>query len=422
MLNLCPKLPSNNYRSQTMDFLESFKMAATTLLANKLRSSLTMLGIIIGNASVIAMVGIGEGAQNFATQQFAALGPNTIFIVPGSPEGRNTDVSTPKTLVLADAQAIAKQISTVRDVAPDITSQLTINYRNKNASTSVIGTTPAYTSVRNFKIARGRFLNELDLKRNKPVAVLGPDLARKLFVSQNPLGQQVQIQNVAFEVIGLTVVKGSFLGDNNDNSAFIPITTMSSRVVGQTSPYGIDLSLISVSAKNKNSIRAAEFQIKNLLRLRHKITQNDDFSIESQKNILEIINAISSGLTLMLAAIAGISLIVGGIGIMNIMLVSVTERTQEIGLRKAIGASQQDILLQFIIEAVLLSVAGGCMGIIIGGSAVLLVSILTPLNAGVSPVAVFLAASVSGGIGLFFGVVPARRAAQLDPIVALRSS
>ncbi|WP_196516825.1 ABC transporter permease [Nostoc sp. WHI] len=405
-----------------MNILESFKMATTTLLANKLRSSLTMLGIIIGNASVIAMIGIGEGAQKFANKQFEALGPNTLFIVPGSPEGKNTGIFTPKTLVIADAEAIAKQLSTVKNVAPDITNKIPINYRNQNSNSSVIGTTPAYLSVRNFKIARGRFFQELDIKRNQPVAILGPDLVKKLFGSQNPIGQQVRIQNVAFKVIGLTVAKGSFLGDNNDDLAFIPITTMSSRVIGRTSPYGIELSMISVSAKNQNSIRAAEFQIKNLLRLRHKIIQDDDFSIESQQNILEIINTISSALTMMLAAIAGISLLVGGIGIMNIMLVSVTERTQEIGLRKAIGANQQDILLQFIIEAVLLSVVGGVIGIVVGGSAVVLFGIFTPLNAGVSPTAVLVAASVSGGIGLFFGVLPARRAAQLDPIVALRSA
>jgi putative ABC transport system permease protein len=405
-----------------MDILESVKMASTTLLANKLRSSLTMLGIIIGNASVIAMIGIGEGAQKFATKQFESLGPNTLFIVPGSPQGRNRVITVPKTLVLADAQAIAKQVRAVKEVAPEISNRVTINFRNKNSTSTVIGTTPNYLSVRSFEIDRGRFFNELDIKRNNPVAVLGPDLAKKLFVNQNPIGQQVRIQNAAFQVIGLTVAKGSFLGNNNDDSAFIPITTMSSRIVGRTSPYGLDVSVISVSAKNENSIRAAEFQIKNLLRLRHKITQDDDFTIQTQKNLLEIIGTITGALTIMLAAIASISLLVGGIGIMNIMLVSVTERTQEIGLRKAIGATQQDILLQFMIEAVILSIAGGVIGIALGGGGVLLVGVLTPLDAAVSPVAVALAASVSGGIGLFFGVVPARRAAQLDPIVALRSA
>ncbi|MTJ09371.1 ABC transporter permease [Anabaena sp. UHCC 0204] len=405
-----------------MDILESVKMATTTLLANKLRSSLTMLGIIIGNASVIAMIGIGEGAQKLATEQFESLGPNLLFIIPGSPESRNRVIEIPKTLVLEDAKAIAKQVRAIKDVAPEINTRTTITYRNKNSSSSIIGTTPNYLAVRSVEIEKGRFFNELDIKRSLPVVVLGPELARKLFGNQSPIGQNIRIKNVSFEVIGLTVAKGTFLGNNNDDIAFIPITTMSGRIVGRTSPYGIDLSLISVSAKDENSIRAAEFQLTNLLRLRHKITQEDDFTIRTQKNILDIISTITNGLTLMLAAIAGISLLVGGIGIMNIMLVSVTERTQEIGLRKAIGATQQDILIQFMIEAVILSIAGGILGIALGGGSVILISMVTPLQAGISPSAVILAASVSGSIGLFFGVVPARRAAQLDPMVALRTA
>ncbi|HLO88955.1 MAG TPA: ABC transporter permease [Nostocaceae cyanobacterium] len=405
-----------------MDLLESVKMATTTLLANKLRSSLTMLGIIIGNASVIAMIGIGEGAQKFATKQFESLGPNTLFIVPGGPQVRGRTSTVPKTLVLEDAKVIDRQISAVRGVAPEINSRAKIEYRNKTTTSNVIGTTPSYTSVRSFEIDRGRFFNDLDLKRSKTVAVLGPDLAKKVFGNQNPVGQRIRIQNISFQVIGVTVAKGSFLGSNSDDTAFIPLTTMSSRIVGRTSPYGIDLSLISVAAKDEKSIQTAEYQITNLLRLRHKITIEDDFTIQTQKNLLQIVGTITGALTTMLAAIAGISLLVGGIGIMNIMLVSVTERTQEIGLRKAIGATQQDILLQFMIEAVILSIAGGFIGIALGGGGVFLVGLLTPLDSAISPVAVILAASVSGGIGLFFGVVPARRAAKLDPIVALRTA
>ncbi|MTJ49756.1 ABC transporter permease [Dolichospermum sp. UHCC 0259] len=405
-----------------MDILESVKMATTTLLANKLRSSLTMLGIIIGNASVIAMIGIGEGAQTLANNQFASLGPNTLFIVPGSPGSRGRVTTMPRTLVLQDANAIAKQVRAVKEVAPEINNRSTITYRSKSTTSTVIGTTANYTTVRSFEIKEGRFFNDFDLKRNKRVAVLAPDLANKLFDNQNPIGQKIRIQNTTFEVIGLTVAKGSSFGSNSDDAVFIPINTMFSRLVGRTSPFGINVSLISVSAQDENSISAAEFQITNLLRRRHKIVREDDFTIQSQKNILEIINTITSGLTLMLAAIASISLFVGGIGIMNIMLVSVSERTQEIGLRKAIGATQQDILLQFIIEAVILSVVGGLIGIALGGGSIILVSILTPLEAAISPSAVILAASVSGGIGLFFGVVPARRAAQLDPMVALRTA
>jgi putative ABC transport system permease protein len=405
-----------------MDILESVKMAATTLLANKLRSGLTMLGIIIGNASVIAMIGIGEGAQILANKQFQSLGPNTLFIVPGSPGSRGRATTTPRTLVLQDAQAIAKQVRAVQEVAPEINNRITVTYRNKSTTTTVIGTTPNYITVRSFEIKEGRFFNDFDLKRSKRVAVLAPDLANKIFDNQNPIGQKIRIQNTTFEVIGLTVAKGSAFGNNSDDTVFIPINTMYSRLVGRTSPYGINISLISASAKDENSISAAEFQITNLLRRRHKIVREDDFTIQTQKNLLEISNTITGALTTMLAAIASISLFVGGIGIMNIMLVSVTERTQEIGLRKAIGATQTDILLQFIIEAVILSVAGGLIGITIGGGSIILVGIFTPLESTISLSAVVLAASVSGGIGLFFGVVPARRAAKLDPMVALRTA
>lgn len=405
-----------------MDILESVKMASTTLLANKLRSGLTMLGIIIGNASVIAMIGIGEGAQTLANKQFQSLGPNTLFIVPGSPGSRGRVTTTPRTLVLQDAQAIAQQVRAVQEVAPEINNRITVSYRNKSATTTVIGTTPNYTKVRNFEIEEGRFFNDFDLKRSRRVAVLAPYLANKIFDNQNPIGQKIRIQNTTFEVIGLTVSKGSSFGNNSDDTVFIPINTMYSRLVGRTSPYGINISLISASAKDENSISAAEFQITNLLRRRHKIVREDDFTIQTQKNLLEISNTITGALTTMLAAIASISLFVGGIGIMNIMLVSVTERTQEIGLRKAIGATQTDILLQFIIEAVILSVAGGLIGIAIGGGSIILVGIFTPLESTISLSAVALAASVSGGIGLFFGVVPARRAAKLDPMVALRTA
>jgi len=285
-----------------------------------------------------------------------------------------------------------------------------------------VGTTPTFPSVRNFTVERGRFISDQDLERHRRVVILGSDLAKKLFINENPIGQQVRIKNLSFEVIGVMAEKGAFLGNNQDEAAYIPITTMASRIVGQRSPYGTSLTFISVSARDEQSIDAAKFQITNLLRLRHQIVDEDDFTIQTQKEALQIIGNISNALTLMLAAIAGISLLVGGIGIMNIMLVSVTERTQEIGLRKAIGATQRDILAQFMIEAIILSALGGLLGTGLGVGGVLLVAALTPLEAGVAPVAVVLAVGVSGSIGLFFGVVPAQRAAQLDPIVALRSA
>jgi putative ABC transport system permease protein len=296
------------------------------------------------------------------------------------------------------------------------------SYRNRNVSTLIYGTTPEILSVRDFDVARGRFISKLDVQRNEKVAALGSDIAKTLFDESDPLGKQVRVKNVSLTVIGVMQPKGSTFGTNLDETIFLPVTTMANQLVGESSPYGLQVTFISASVENEQSMEAAKFQIENLLRLRHKITDEDDFTVRSQKDLQETTGAITGALTAMLAAIASISLLVGGIGIMNIMLVSVTERTKEIGLRKAIGASQRDILLQFTIEAVILSVAGGFVGTLLGGSGVILITTFTSFEAGLSPVAILLATSVSGGIGLFFGIIPAKRAAQLDPIVALRAT
>jgi putative ABC transport system permease protein len=404
-----------------MDLLESGKMAVKTLAANKLRSTLTMLGIIIGNSSVIAMIGIGQGAQKLAAEQFESLGPNVLFVTPGTREARNRTFDLPRTLVLEDAEAIASQVPSVKEVAAQRQSQLPIIYRNLNSSSLVVGTTPEFLSVRSFDMAKGRFISQQDVERNTLVVALGADIATKFFGNRDPIGERIRIKGISFQVIGVLQAKGSFLGNNQDDAAYIPISTQANRLAGRTSPYGLDLTFISISAKDEASIRAAEFQITNLLRLRHKITGEDDFTVQTQKDILRIVGTITGGLTAMLAAIAGISLLVGGIGIMNIMLVSVTERTSEIGLRKAIGASQSDILIQFMIEAVILSAIGGLLGTVIGAGGIALVGTFSPLKAGIAPGAIALAVGVSGTIGLFFGVFPARQAAKLDPIVALRS-
>ncbi|RDH47479.1 ABC transporter permease [Fischerella thermalis] len=405
-----------------MNLIESIKMAGKNLLSNKLRSTLTMLGIVIGNASVIAMIGIGEAGQKYVNKQLESLGPNVLFILPGNRETQRISFEVPKTLVLADADAIATQVPTVAGVAPELNRRQVVTYRNRNTNVNIIGTTPTFPEVRDFDMAQGRFFTEVDIKRNNQVTVLGAKLAERLFNDSNPVGAQLRIKDSSFQVIGVLEAKGSSLGADYDEAALIPITTSANRLVGRNSPYGIGLDYIVVSARDANSVDGAEFQITNLLRQRHKITGEDDFTIRTQKDAMQTIGQITGALTIMLAAIAAISLIVGGIGIMNIMLVSVTERTQEIGLRKAIGATQQDILLQFMIEAVILSAAGGLIGTAIGVSGILLVGALTPLDAGISVVAITLSVSVSGGIGLFFGVVPARRAAKLDPIVALRSA
>jgi putative ABC transport system permease protein len=405
-----------------MNLIESLNMAATTLIANKLRSGLTMLGIIIGNASVITMIGVGEGTQILAADQFKNLGPNTLFILPGSPKAQNIrSGGTPPTLVLSDARAIARQVPSVSGVAPILQSSLVVSFQNITTTSIIQGTTKEFPVVRNFAVDKGRFVTALDVKEDKQVAMVGTDIAQRLFGNNDPLGKQIRINNLSFEVVGLMEGKGSSFGSNQDDAIFIPITTMSKRVIGRTSPFGIRLSLISVAAKDGESMDAAEFQITNLLRRRHKIVGEDDFTVRNQKDALQIVGTITGALTLLLAAISGISLLVGGIGVMNIMLVSVTERTQEIGLRKAIGATQNDILTQFTIEAIILSTVGGIIGTVIGVGSILLISNLTPLKAAISPPAILLAVSVSGGIGLFFGVVPARQAARLDPIEALRS-
>lgn len=405
-----------------MNFIEHVKMAVQTLLAHKMRSSLTMLGIIIGNASVIGMVGAGEGAQKFVSQQIDSFGPNVLFVLPGSPEAQSRPVYHPQTLILEDAIAIAEQVPSVKEVAPSITGSQLISYRGKNASAALVGATPEYLTVRSFDVARGRFISHLDLKRNEQIVALGSEIAEQLFGNEDPLGKSVRLKDISLQVVGVMQPKGSTLGNNEDMNAFIPVTTMANKITGNTSPYGTQVTFISVSVENQSKMQAAQFQIENLLRLRHKITNEDDFTVRSQKELMERLERITDALTLLLAAIAAISLLVGGIGIMNIMLVSVTERTQEIGLRKAIGASQKDILMQFMIEAIILSVVGGLIGTVVGIGGVVMIAALTPFEAGVSTVAIAVAVSVSGGIGLFFGVVPAQQAAKLDPIVALRSA
>ncbi len=407
-----------------MDTWESLRMAGKTLAANRLRSTLTMLGIIIGNASVILMVGIGQGAQKYAAEQFQSLGTDVIFVITGTDNARRNVIAPPNRLVLDDAEAIATQVPTVRSVAPQINgSELAIAGNNTKRAT-LIGTTDNYAIVRNAEVGSGRFFNQDDLKRNARVITLGAAIAKELFPQGSAVGQSVRIRGTSYEVIGIMSEKGAFLGTNQDDTIFLPVTTMTSQLTGKTSPYGVAIAVINVSATSNDNVDAAKFQISNLLRLRHRtadVNAEDTFTVRTQQDALEIVNNITGALTIMLAAIAGISLLVGGIGIMNIMLVSVTERTQEIGLRKAIGASPSDILTQFTIEAVILSLLGGAIGTGLGVSGILFIAAVSPLQAGVSISAICLAVGVSGGIGLFFGIFPARQASKLDPIVALRS-
>ena len=407
--------------SRNISLKEAFKMAAKTLVSNKLRSSLTMLGIIIGNASVITLVGLGRGAQTLAKNQLSNLGANVLFIVPGNNDTRRRGIAFPKNLVLDDAYAIEEQVPSVKKVAPQISANEIVQSNSKSLSISIAGVTPEFLQVRSFEVDEGRFISQNDVKGSRSVVVIGPDLKTEFFNDDIALGKNIRIKDHSYEIIGILEPKGAVFGSNQDKNAYIPLTTMVNRITGKDPTFGISLSFISVEAISKNKTSAAKFQITNLLRQRHKILRDDDFAVRSQEDALNIVTNITSGLTFLLAGIGAVSLIVGGIGIMNIMLVSVSERTEEIGLRKAIGAKQSDVLIQFLFEALILSVIGGLIGTVTGLSGVYLVGIITPLPASVGIPTTLSTMIISGSIGLIFGVLPAKRASKLDPIVALRS-
>lgn len=401
-----------------MSLLETTGMAVKNLTANKLRSTLTMLGIMIGNASVIAMVAIGEGAQQFTKQKLESFGPNQLSVFPGGEDTQGLE-DEDKQMVLADAEAITTLAPAVREVAPQISSKLQLSHQGRISKIKVTGTTSGILYVRNLSLAKGRFFDRIELRQNNRVVILGDAAARKLFGSKNPLGLSVDMNNLSFQVIGVMQAKGAFMGNNPDEAAYIPITTMSVELEGKRSPLGISIDYLELSARSQSDVRAAAFQTTNILTRRRG---RKDFMVTANKSVQDMVSQITGALSLVLTSIAGISLLVGGIGIMNIMLVSVSERTQEIGLRKAIGATEEVILTQFLIEAIILSAAGGLVGIGIGIGGALIVGIVTPLQPIVPVGAILLTAGISGSIGLIFGVTPAQQAARLDPITALRSS
>ncbi|MEO1096021.1 MAG: ABC transporter permease [Cyanobacteria bacterium J06638_28] len=406
------------------NLFENASMAVKTLAANKLRSGLTMLGIIIGNASVIAMVALGEATQVYVTRQFEGLGTNVLFITPGNAQrGPLAGTARADTLTLADAEAIAAEVLAIDGVSPEKTQPLRVTQGAAETQATVVGTTPEYLTVRNVEMAQGQFLSHIHSQGNLRVAVLGSEVAQTLFGSQSALTQKIRIKNRSFTVIGVVDARGSSFGQNLDESVYIPIEVMARQITGQevgkTSPT---VQTIAISARSETESTAAQYQITNLLRLRHGILQGDnDFTVLSQQDLVDTASSITDILMFVLVCTASISLLVGGIGIMNIMLVSVTERTREIGLRKAIGARGSDILSQFTIEAVILSITGGMIGTSVAVVGVFTLTLLTPLSGGISLTAIAISFTVSGGVGLIFGIVPARRAAQLDPIIALRS-
>ncbi|MBI5876896.1 MAG: ABC transporter permease [Chloroflexi bacterium] len=410
-----------------MNLTESVRIALRSLAANKMRSILTMLGIIIGVGAVIALMSIGRGVQAQILSSLSANGTNLLFIQPGASNqgGVSQGAGSAATLTLDDAIALKDAgLPAVADVAPEFGAQGQLTFQGQNARTRVTGVTPPYATVRNVSIASGEWFNDGQISGRSTVVVLGPTTAANLFGDGDPVDQTIKVNGIPFRVIGVTVAKGGSGFGSQDDVAFMPITTLNSRVeAGGRFRGATRVSQISIQVVDPASIQPAIQDISTILRERHRIlTGDDDFRVTSLDDLLKTATQTTDILTAFLGGIAAISLVVGGIGIMNIMLVSVTERTREIGIRKAIGAKRRDILVQFLTEAVVMSITGGLIGIAIGWGLSRLFSNLSggQLNAVVDLDAVLLATLFSAAIGLFFGVYPATRAAGLNPIDALR--
>ena len=415
-----------------MTLFASLQIAMRAIGANKLRAALTMLGMIIGVGAVIAMVSIGQGAQASVTSQIEAMGTNLLFVRPGAATsgGVTQAAGTRPTLTYQDSQAIASDVTvSLIGVAPEVDSFGQIIAGAQNTNAQVVGTTDAYAAVRNVQVNDGTFLTSQSVSGGSLVAVIGPTVATALFGEAEPVGQTIQISvqgrpGLPFTVIGVTVAKGGTGFGNQDNMVYIPITTVFQRLSNsRTAQGGQNVSTINIGVTNSADLTAATDQITQILDQRHNVA-TADFTIQSQADVLQTASQITGVLTLLLGAIAGISLVVGGIGIMNIMLVSVTERTREIGIRKAIGAKRRDILLQFLVEAIVVSFIGGAIGILLGAGAAHIISGISisgsTLQTSVTLDTVLLACGVSVAIGVFFGIYPAMRASALNPIEALR--
>jgi putative ABC transport system permease protein len=406
-----------------MDLWQSLKIAFNALRVNKMRSVLTMIGITIGIASVIAMVAVGAGAERIISDQISSIGTNLIVVIPGSMKAGGVQMGpgAVPTLTIDDGRAIKAECPSVIAAAPNIRTGGQIVFANQNWSTQITGITPDFLVVRDWPVVYGRSFTQSDIDNASKNCIIGQTIVKELFGSVNPLGKVIRIHKVPFRVIGVLKKKGqSPQGTDQDDTVLIPLTTAQRKVFG--SPFPNAVGGIVVKARSKDAISRAEAEITALLRQRHHIgsKKEDDFTVKNLSELLSVAATSSRAMSLLLGAIASISLIVGGIGIMNIMLVSVTERTREIGIRMAVGASEEDILLQFITEAVLLTLFGGIVGIVFGVAGATVISRFFGWPTLVSIKAIVVAAVFSAGVGVFFGFYPARKASSLNPIDALR--
>ena len=399
-------------------YKESFLMAWASLIANKMRSILTMLGIIIGVAAVIALVSIGNGVKQDIQHSISSLGSNLLMVMPGAPRtpGVRPSAGSMKSLKVSDYEAISK-LDGVKAASPMTNGSYVVIYQNKNWTTSVSGVSYNYLDVNNWSMKSGRFLSEKNVQNRERVAVVGKTVVKNLFGDEDPVGAEIRVKNIPFRIIGVLNSKGSgAMGNDQDDMVIIPYTTAMERV------EGVDyLRMIYVVGKDENGIDRLQSDIENLLRVRHGIkdTNLDDFNIQNMNSIMETMEETTGTLTLFLGAVAAISLVVGGIGIMNIMLVSVTERTREIGVRKALGATYSVIVTQFLIEAVVISLMGGIIGIILGIGSSKLIGMASGMSTVISVPTIVMSFAFSMAIGLIFGIYPARKAAKLNPIDAL---
>jgi putative ABC transport system permease protein len=408
-----------------LNFSQNIKSALRALLANKLRSALTMLGIIIGVGSVVALLSVGTGAQSSITNQISNIGANVITIYSGTrnqsaPSGAGGGATAPLTY---EESKELKGLTGVAAVSPQVQSRQTVKYQTSQTSVQVVGVEPDYATVHPNQLDHGRFISASDVSSKARVAVIGSQVVTDLFGGLDPVGKSIKINGILFEVIGVLKSQGSGgFGFSRDSTTYVPITTAMARLSNSRVGSQQSVSTIEVSAANSDSITPAIAAITEKLRTLHKIKAGAtaDFTVQSQSDILATATSVTTTLTVFLGAIAGISLLVGGIGVMNIMLVSVTERTREIGLRKAVGARRSDILYQFLTETLVLSIVGGIIGIIIGWGIATIVSAAGLMTTVVSIQSVALAFGFSAAIGIFFGLYPANRAAGLKPIEALR--